>query len=45
MENNDIVAKAGSGRFLPRSAGAAGKPLGLTAPEFNPRSNFHADLR
>jgi dihydropyrimidinase len=45
VENNDIVAKAGSGRFLPRSAGAAGKPRGLTAPEFNPRSNFHADLR
>ena len=22
VENNDIVAKAGSGRFLPRSAGA-----------------------
>jgi dihydropyrimidinase len=45
VENNDIVAKAGSGRFLPRPAGSAATPLGRAAPEFDPRSNFQAKLR
>jgi hypothetical protein len=38
------VAKAGSGHFLPRAAGATGKPLGRPAPEFDLRSNFQAKL-
>jgi len=35
----------GSGRFLPRKAGAAAEPLGRLAPEFDPRTNFKAKLR
>jgi dihydropyrimidinase len=45
VQNDDIVAKAGSGKFLARSAGAAARPQGRTAPEFDPRSNFQAKLR
>jgi dihydropyrimidinase len=44
-ENGDVIAAAGSGRFLPRSVGAAGTPVGRIAPEFDPRANFQAKLR
>jgi dihydropyrimidinase len=44
VENDEVVAKAGSGHFLPRAAGATGKPLGRPAPEFDLRSNFQAKL-
>jgi dihydropyrimidinase len=44
VERGDVVANAGSGKFLPRSAGAAGTPLGRLAPEFDLRSNFQAKL-
>jgi dihydropyrimidinase len=45
VENGKILAPAGSGRFLARSAGAAAKPTGHDAPEFDLRFNFQAKLR
>jgi dihydropyrimidinase len=44
VEDDTVTAKAGSGQFLPRLAGAAGRPRGRSAPEFDPRSNFQAKL-
>jgi dihydropyrimidinase len=40
-----LSAAPGSGRFLPRSAGAAAVPRGRPSPEFDPRTNFGAKLR
>lgn len=37
-----LSAKAGSGRFLARAAGAAAEPTSLHAPEFDPKRNFGA---
>jgi dihydroorotase-like cyclic amidohydrolase len=45
VENGEILASAGSGRFLARSAGVAAKPTGRDAPEFDLRLNFQAKLR
>jgi dihydropyrimidinase len=45
VDNGEILASAGSGRFLARSAGVAAKPTGRDAPEFDPRLNFQAKLR
>jgi dihydropyrimidinase len=45
VDNGSIVAAAGSGMFLARSAGPAATPAGRDAPEFDPRSNFQAKLR
>lgn len=45
VDNGNILAAAGSGRFLARAAGAAAKPLGRDAPEFDLRRNFQAKLR
>src|SRR5215208_6736477 len=44
VENGALDAAPGSGRFLPRTAGWAAKPLGRVAPEFDPRTNFKATL-
>jgi dihydropyrimidinase len=45
VEEGSLKAKAGSGKFLPREAGWAAKPLGRTAPEFDPAWNFGAQVR
>jgi dihydropyrimidinase len=45
VENGEVLAAAGSGKFLARSAGAAAKPMGRDVPEFDPRQNFQAKLR
>jgi dihydropyrimidinase len=44
VDGDSFNAKPGSGRFLPRAAGWAAKPLGRIAPEFNPATNFGATL-
>jgi dihydropyrimidinase len=44
VENNALKAAPGTGRFIPRTAGPAAEPLGRSAPEFDPHSNFNAKL-
>ena len=44
VENGALDAKAGSGKFLPRTGGPAAKPLGRPSPEFDPKRNFGATL-
>jgi len=44
VEKGRCSAKAGSGRFLPRAAGAAAVPTGRISPEFDPHRNFGAKL-
>jgi dihydropyrimidinase len=43
---NDAMlhVRPGSGRFLPRAAGAAAVPTGRRGPEFNPKENFGAKI-
>jgi dihydropyrimidinase len=45
VDNGDVLAAPGSGKFLARSAGAAATPAGRSAPEFDPALNFGAKLR
>jgi dihydropyrimidinase len=45
IENDELKAAPGSGRFLPRSGGPAAEPSGRPAPEFNPRTNFNAKFK
>jgi dihydropyrimidinase len=44
VENGRLLAKPGSGAFLPRAAGPAAEPTGRLAPEFDPAHNFGAKL-
>ena len=44
VEGDKLQAAPGSGRFLPRAAGAAAAPLGRRSPEFDCGSNFGARL-
>jgi dihydropyrimidinase len=44
VEGGNVTAAPGSGRFLPRRAGAAAQPLGRPSPEFDPDANFGAAL-
>jgi len=44
VENGELKAAPGSGRFLPRTGGPAAEPLGRMSLEFDPRSNFGARL-
>jgi dihydropyrimidinase len=39
-----LTASAGSGRFLPRTGGAATEPLGRLEAEMDPARNFGAKL-
>jgi dihydropyrimidinase len=44
VADDTYSAKPGSGRFIARKAGWAAEPLGRTAAEFNPKTNFGAKL-
>ena len=44
VEGGKLLAKAGSGKFLPRAAGPAAKPLGRLSSEFDEKHNFGAKL-
>jgi dihydropyrimidinase len=44
VDDGVLHAKPGSGRFLPRAAGAAAMPTGRRAPEFDPEKNFGAKI-
>jgi dihydropyrimidinase len=44
VEDGTFRASAGSGRFLPRSGGAAAEPLGRLEAEMDPGRNFGAKL-
>jgi dihydropyrimidinase len=44
VDAGKLMARPGSGRFLPRKAGAAAEPTGHLAPELDPAKNFGAGL-
>jgi dihydropyrimidinase len=44
VDEGKLDADPGTGRFLPRAAGWAARPLGRPSPEFDPRQNFGAKL-
>lgn len=44
VNDGSCLADAGSGKFLPRDAGAAAEPTGRLSPEFDPERNFGANL-
>jgi dihydropyrimidinase len=44
VDHGALRAAPGSGRFLPRAAGAAAVPTGRRAPEFDPKQNFGAKI-
>jgi dihydropyrimidinase len=45
VEEGDLRAAPGSGRFLPRAGGPAARPTGRPAPELDPAASFGARLR
>ena len=44
VDDGKLVATPGSGRFLPRKAGAAAEPTGRIGAELDPARNFGAQL-
>ena len=44
VDDGELLAEAGRGRFLPRAAGAAARPAGPLLPEIDPARNFGAEL-
>ena len=44
VDDGTLRAAPGSGRFLPREAGAAAAPTGQRGPEFDPAQNFGARI-
>ncbi|GBD42068.1 D-hydantoinase [bacterium HR39] len=44
VEDGEVRAQPGSGRFLPRSGGEAARPRGRPGPELDPARNFGAEL-
>ena len=44
VDDGTLRAAPGSGRFLPREAGAAAVPTGRARPEFDPAQNFGARI-
>jgi dihydropyrimidinase len=44
VEDGELRAARGRGRFLPRPAGEAARPFGRLAPELDPARNFGAEL-
>ncbi len=44
VDGGELLARRGRGRFLPRAAGPAARPLGRLVPELDPEHNFGAKL-
>src|SRR5918994_3975969 len=44
VDDGELLAERGRGRFLPRAAGEAARPAGLLVPEMDPARNFGAEL-
>jgi dihydropyrimidinase len=44
VDDGELLAEAGRGRFLPRAAGEAARPAGPLLPEIDPARNFGAEL-
>ncbi|HLT02109.1 MAG TPA: dihydropyrimidinase [Geminicoccaceae bacterium] len=44
VDDGELLAERGRGRFLPRAAGDAAKPAGMLVPETDPARNFGAAL-
>jgi dihydropyrimidinase len=44
VEDGRVLARPGSGRFLPRGGGEPARPRGQTAPELDPAQNFGARI-
>jgi dihydropyrimidinase len=44
VDDGELLAEPGRGRFLPRAAGAAARPAGPLVPEMDPARNFGAEL-
>jgi dihydropyrimidinase len=44
VDQGELLAARGRGRFLPRTAGEAARPAGLPVPELDPARNFGAEL-
>jgi dihydropyrimidinase len=44
VEGGELLAERARGRFLPRAAGPAARPLGRLVPELDPERNFGAKL-
>ncbi len=44
VDEGELLAERGRGRFLPRAAGIAAEPLGRLLPELDPERNFGAEL-
>jgi dihydropyrimidinase len=44
VDGGELLAERGRGRFLPRAAGPAARPLGRLVPELDPERNFGAQL-
>ncbi len=43
VDRGELLAERGRGRFLPRAAGPAARPLGRLEPELDPERNFGAN--
>jgi dihydropyrimidinase len=44
VDNGELLAERGRGRFLPRAAGTTARPPGRREPELDPDRNFGAEL-
>jgi dihydropyrimidinase len=44
VDQGELLAERGRGRFLPRPAGPAARPLGRREPELDPERKFGAEL-
>ena len=44
VQDGELLAERGRGRFLPRAAGEAAQPANLLVPEIDPARNFGAEL-
>ena len=44
VQDGELLAERGRGRFLPRAAGEAAQPAELLVPEIDPARNFGAEL-
>jgi dihydropyrimidinase len=44
VDDGELLAEPGRGRFLARPAGAAARPAGPPLPELDPARNFGAEM-